>query len=394
MMPSPRKIRVLQVLGALHQGGVETWLLHVARQIDRSAFELDFLVHTDQPAAYDDDVRSLGSRILPCLHPSQPWQYGVKFKAIVREHGPYDVVHSHVHDYSGYVLRLARQAGVPVRIAHSHLDSTQNDQRAGVFRRRYLALMKHWIRQHATGGLGCSRRAAAALFGAAWERDPRWQLFFCGIDLAPFQADSERTAVRREFHVPDDVLLVGHVGRFDYQKNHKFLVEIIQEAVRQDRPVRLLAIGGGPLRSEIEQQVDAAGLRDHVIFAGLRRDVPRLMRGMDAFVLPSHFEGLPIVLMEAQAAGLPCVISEAVDEDATVIPALVTRLPLTSAADWVAAIEASRQLPADEIRSEALRTLAGGPFNIRNGVDALERMYRDQLSSRPRRAIAVCGSTN
>jgi hypothetical protein len=104
---------------------------------------LDFLVHTDHPCDYDEEINSLGSKIIPCLHPSRPWTYGRNFLRILREHGPYDVVHSHVHYFSGYILRLSHRAGVPLRISHSHIDSTSREAHSGIVRHAYLSLMKH-----------------------------------------------------------------------------------------------------------------------------------------------------------------------------------------------------------------------------------------------------------
>ncbi len=381
-MSAKRPIRVLQVLGALNHGGIETWLLHVMRHVDRQALQFDFVVHSTKPAAYDDEMRALGARIFPCLNPQRPWQYARQFRAILRQQGPFDVIHSHVHDFSGFVLKLAKQAGVPVRIAHSHNDTTEFEQQAGMFRRQYLSLMKKWIARHGTAGLGCSRRAATSLFGVDWQSDSRWKLFYCGIDLAPFERASERDVVRAEFGLPRDAFVVGHVGRFSYQKNHRFVVDIAAELARRLPEARLLLIGDGPLRPEIEAQARAAGLQDKVLFAGLRNDVPRLMmNAMDAFLLPSHFEGLPIVLLEAQAAGLPGVISDVIDDDATVVPALVRRLSLAKTVSaWAEALLAARGDSCPEARTQSRRLVAQGPFDIRVCVESLQRLYSEQLA--------------
>src|SRR5208337_3468794 len=133
-------IRILQVVGGMERAGVETWLMHVLRQIDRDRFRMDFLVHTDHPCAYDEEIHSLGSKIIPCLRPSRPWTYARNFTRILREHGPYDVVHSHVHHFSGYVVRLAHRAGIPLRISHSHNDTTNLEARSGMIRHAYLSL--------------------------------------------------------------------------------------------------------------------------------------------------------------------------------------------------------------------------------------------------------------
>jgi|SRR6266550_4819351 len=171
MKRATRRIRILHIVGGMGRGGVETWLMHVLRHADRERFQMDFLVHTAQPCPYDEEVRALGGNIIPCLDPARPWSYARNFRRALAAQGRYDIVHSHVHNYSGYVLRLARRAGVPVRIAHSHLDSTPGDAAANARRRLYLALARRWIRRHATTGLAASGKAADALFGPAWRRE-------------------------------------------------------------------------------------------------------------------------------------------------------------------------------------------------------------------------------
>ncbi len=367
-------VRVLHVVGALNHGGVETWLMHVLRHIDRDRFHFDFLVHSEQPAAYDDEARALGANIIPCLHPSQPLRYGRNFKRILRAHGPYDVVHSHVHHFSGYALRLAAQAGVPTRIAHSHSDTAAHESQARPARRAYLALMERWVRRCATTGLAASAQAAAALFGPGWQRDPRCRLLYCGVDLAPFRAPADRAACRAEFGLPAGALVIGHVGSFKPVKNHAFFVEIAAEIVRREPRARFLLIGDGPLRPAIEQRAQAAGLGDRAVFAGPRGDVPRLLRGaLDVFLMPSLYEGLPVAGLEAQAAGLPVILSDTITPEADVIPALVQHIPLDAPASvWADAALAARPTVA---QADALAQLARSQFNIEQSVRALEAVY-------------------
>ncbi len=382
-MSTDRPIRVLHVLGALNRAGAETWLMNVLRHIDRERFQLDFVVHTTAPGAYDPEVRALGSRIFPCLGTRNPLRYGRNLKAILQNEGPYDVVHSHVHNYSGFVLRTARQAGVPLRIAHSHCDTSLFDNRASAPRRAYLGLMNWWLHKHATLGLAVSQRAADSLFGADWSSDPRFRISYCGIDLAPFRAQADRQSVRGEFNIPADAFVVGHVGRFDYQKNHKFLIEIFAALAQRRTDARLLLIGEGPLRPEIEAQVAQAQLTDRVIFAGARPDVPRLMTtAMDAFVFPSHFEGLPLVLLEAQAAGLPCLLADTVAEETTVNTALVRRLSLSQAPEtWCDELARLCQSLAGRSRQDAVGVIERSPFNIEVGVARLQEFYRGEQSA-------------
>lgn len=378
MMKTRQPLRILHVVGRMNRGGVETWLMHVLRHIDRSLFRMDFLVHTSEPGTYDEEIRSLGSRILPCLHPSRPRLYAQNFKRIMRDYGPYQVVHSHVHHYSGYTLRLAYQAGVPVRIAHSHNDTVRQEAEAGVGRRLYLALMTRWIGQYATVHLACSSKAGSALVGRHTTDHQRWKTLYYGIDMAPFEPGVDASDSRAELKIPPDAFVIGHVGRFEEQKNHAFLVEIAAEVIRRDPNTCLLLVGDGPLRKSIQDQVNDMGLAQHVVFAGVRSDVPRLMKSaMDVFLFPSLFEGLGLVLVEAQAAGLPCVFTDVVPNEADVVTPLIRRVPLSQPASaWAGAVLAIRDAGRTTSPPSAFRQVIGSPFNIATAVKRVEDVYR------------------
>ncbi|MBX9680315.1 MAG: glycosyltransferase [Gemmataceae bacterium] len=370
-------MRVLHVVGAMNRGGVETWLLHVARHLDRTEFATDFLVHTDQPAAYDDELRRLGCRIIPCLHPSRPLRYGRAFRAAMAEHGPYDVLHSHVHHFSGLLMKLGRKCGIPVRIAHSHNDTRHQDAAAGFARRFYLGMMNRWIRVHATQRLAASKEAGLSLFGPR-ERQP-WEVLYCSVDFDPFEAPSDRAGVLAEFGFPNDAIVMSHVGRFAEQKNHAFLLRIFAEAVRQEPKSRLLLVGEGPLRAAAEHLAQSLGIVEHVRFAGPRSDVPRLLKASDVFLLPSLHEGLPLVGMEVQAAGTPIVMTDSITSEVDSVPKLTHRLALNAPpAEWAAlALVAAR---AFEDRTAALAHARRSPFDIRVGVRQLGGCYANAFA--------------
>jgi glycosyltransferase involved in cell wall biosynthesis len=375
-----RPIRILHVLGAMNFGGVETWLLRVLRHIDRERFRMDFLVDSTGAAVDHAEIRALGSAVIRGAEAggaSRPWWYARHFSRILREHGPYAVVHSHVHHANGYVLRLARHAAVPVCIAHSHLETSPLLARAGLLRRGYIALMTRWIRRHATLGLAASRKAAADLFGPAWPNDPRWRVHVCGVALEPFADQVDRRAVRAELGVPPDAFVVGHVGRFHPQKNHLFLIDVVEEAARHDPRIHLLLVGDGPLRPAIERRIEEVGLANRAVLTGPRRDVPRLMLGaMDALVFPSVFEGLGLVLVEAQAGGLPCVLASNIPEEADVVKPLMYRRSLSEPpASWAAAIAAIKRAGAGMAQPEARKAVEQSAFNIRTEVRELEALY-------------------
>lgn len=375
-----RPIRILHVVGSMNRGGIETWLMHILRNINRDRFQMDFLVHTTEPCSYDEEILALGSKIIPCLNQPQPWIYASNFKKILKNNGPYDIVHSHVHHYSGLTLFLAKQAGVPVRIAHSHNNTSSAEAQAGWKRKLYLALMEKSIARYATLGLGASHEAAIDLFGMTWKNDSRWQILYYGLDLTPFRMQIDKAALRAEFNIPADAFVIGHVGRFEAQKNHQFILQIATEIVKQEPKMRLFLVGVGPLREEVEQNVARLGLKDHVIFAGVRSDVPQLMLSiMDVFLFPSLFEGLGLVLIEAQAAGLVSVLSDVVPQAADVVCPLIKRLSLSDSASFWAETVLAQKHQAAISQSKALSLVANSQFNLEVCMEQLTKIYQSQF---------------
>ena len=370
-----RPIRILHVVGGMNVGGVETWLMQVLRNIDRDRYRMDFLVHTDRPCVYDEEIRTFGSAIIPCLRPSNPALYAYNFLRILKQHGPYDVVHSHVHHFSGLVVWLARLAGVPNRVVHSHNDTSSLRASKKFLRERYLRGTEYLINECSTAGLACSRQAAEDLYGGGWEEDGRWRLLYCGIDLRPFQQPVDRLQIRKEFGLSEKEFVIGHVGRFDQQKNHNFLIDIFSEIAIQESRARLLLVGDGPLRKDMKKKVSQLGLEAKVFFAGLRSDVPRLMKGtMDAFVFPSLFEGLGLVLIEAQAAGLPCLITDSLPVEVDIVSNAIKRMDLASPPDqWATAILDLRKNRL--CKQEAIASLEKSKFNLTESICDLRNIY-------------------
>ena len=381
---------MLNVLGTMNRGGVETWLMQIVRHVDRERFRIDFLLHTDRHCDYSDEIRSLGSSIIPCLDPRRPWSYARNFRRALAEHGPYDIVHSHVDAYSGFVMRLAHDAGVPVRIAHSHSNTSGKRAAAGLVRRAYLAFTDHAMRRYATHRLAASRQAARALFGADWERRPSLELLYYGCDLAPFRAPVDRAVLRESLGIAPADTVIGHVGRFCEPKNHGFFVDVAAEVARQQPAARFLLVGDGPLRLAIEEKVARLGLAERFVFTGLRADVAQLMLGaIDVLLFPSLWEGLPMTTIESQAAGLPCVASPAVPEEAVVEPGLISHVDLAEPpAVWARAVldAAGREGIS---QPKALALVEKSRFNIRSSVAALERVYLETTGSTPEKDLQL-----
>ena len=373
--------RILHVVGGMNPGGAETWLMNVLRGIDREQFRLDFLVHTAEPGAFDDEIRAHGSELYRCTRIQRPMTYSRDFRHTLAAAGPFDAIHSHVHHYSGFILRLAAKLGIRQRIAHSHTDwdGVPAQSRRTLSRRIYLAAMKRWIKSFATCGLACSKKAAAVLFGTRWSTDPRWRVLYCGIDIARFELqDVERdgyTPIRKALGIPEGAFVLGHVGRFDQAKNQTFVVDVARQAMQRDPHTYVLFVGEGPLLTEVKNKVAAFGMSNHVLFLGNRRDVPELMIGaMDFFLFPSQHEGLGLAYVESQAAGLPSLVSQAIPEDADIIQRLVQRISLSESAEvWADAVFQRKNTPRRV--AECQRLVAASPFNLRQSIAALEAIY-------------------
>ena len=372
-MNRTKRLRVLHVVGRMNPGGVEVWLLNVFRNADLDAVAFDVMVHNQAEGAYDREIQSLGIGIHCNPEFRNPYRYYRRLAEIVGRPNRYDVIHSHVHHYSGLVLALAAALGVPARIAHSHNDTSAQDGSGGAPRRAYLALMKALLRRSATLGLACSELAGTSLFGGRWQSDSRWRLFYYGIDPAMYRIPSDAAGVRTEFDLPPDAELIIHVGRFDHQKNHVFLAEVFEQIALARPAAYLMLVGTGPLQTAVREWFGSRGLQHRVRFCGRRSDVPRLLTASNLFVFPSHHEGLPVACLEAQAAGLPLLLSDRITSEVIVAPARATVLPLGDAGAWARAADAA--LATEPNRGAAVSAFAGSPFDIARSTSSLLETY-------------------
>jgi glycosyltransferase involved in cell wall biosynthesis len=375
-MPTHRR-RILHVLDSMERGGIAAWLMTVLRHMSRDRFQMDFLVHTDKACAYDDEARDLGARIISCRQHKNFLSYASRFSNILQEYGPYDVLHGHCHRFTGLNLLLARRAGIPIRIAHSHNDLRSLESDWSTARRVYHRMMDRLLSRYATIGLAASKMAAEDLFGPNWKTDPRSRILFCGIDFTPFRKKFHRNNLMAELGLDPDCKVIAHVGRFTHQKNFPFILEVFSHLLKKGPQSRLIFIGDGPLEETVKQQVAHVGLIKEVTFLGSRPDVPKLLLGItDLFLFPSLHEGLGLALVEAQAAGVQCLISNNIPEEADIVPALIRRLPLSLAAsEWAEEALALLKRDSPVSSSEALGLVERSPINIENSLKQLEAVY-------------------
>lgn len=249
-------------------------------------------------------------------------------------------------------------------------------------RRSYVALMRHWLSHNATVCLSASRLAHDTLFGSLNGKIAQRRFLPCGIDLTPFAEKVDPSVIRAELGLPSDALVLGHVGRLAACKNHALLVALLAAMPRETPPPYLLLVGEGEMRSAIEDEAARRGVGERIVFAGGRADVARLLKGaMDVFVFPSHYEGLGLAAVEAQAAGLPCLLSDGVPDEATVVAPLVRRMSLSQPpAAWAETVlELRANRPAID-REQARAIVENSPFNVRDGIEQLQQLYFEARS--------------
>lgn len=389
-------IRILHAFGRMGRGGAETWLMNVLRRIDRERFHFDFLVHRRRPGEFDDEIRSLGCTIHVVESHRHPTRYALELGKILGR-GRYDIVHSHVSHYSGYILLVAAAMGIAGRIAHHHTAvPTASDS---LMRRAYKQTMRAAIHAACTRGLGASAMACESLYGPRWRAHDKYQVLLYGYDFSRFARinAATRAACRAELGLGQDDLVIGHIGRFVVPKNHWFIVDLIAASQARGRDdQRFVLVGEGELWPAIDEAIRERGVGHKVVLTGQRSDIPELMSAFDVLILPSLWEGFGVTLLEAQAAGLGCIVSDRVPPEATVMSELVLTLPVDRVdqqADgqvarhagahavhvnaWLDALDAMRARPAVP-PAQALMRLRASDFDIDRHVAAVEQIYTEE----------------
>ena len=376
-------VRVLHSVGHLLRGGIEKWLFQILPAQLSQQCQHHILVRTAEEEAFTSAFREAGIPVLVCSNFANPVLYARDFKRLVKEHGPYDILHVHGSSFSGLLtLALAKAAGIRRTIVHSHNDVRPLLNGRGYLYRAYVAGVLKAYRTLADFGFAASALAAQSMFGPQWEREKRWELLYYGVDCEPF-AKPKDWAMRARLGIAEEAFVMGHVGRFHEQKNHGFLVEVVQAAVAVHPGVHCLLIGDGPLREEVTADIHRRKLQNHFTFVPDTLAVSDYMTSvMDCFVFPSRYEGLGLVAVEAQAAGLPCLISDRVPSEAIVDASLVRVLPLErSTTEWAEAIIALQNPQRGSHDLTALTRVENSRFNLDHCVSTLRARYA-QLANR------------
>lgn len=358
-------LRILHAVVNMNRGGAETLIMNLYRNIDRSKIQFDFL--TCKEGVFDDEIVGLGGRIYRIPYVTDIGHIGFcnALDRFFQDHTEYSIIHSHMDRMSGLVLHRAKKAGIPIRIAHSH--NTRSE--GGVAARLYKWCSGAHIISSATHLLACSLTAAQWLYSRKAEEA---YILQNGIDCKKFTFSPEtQLRVREELLIGNNTFVVGHIGRFAHQKNHAFLIDIFAKFQYIVEDSVLILIGDGPLRKATEQKVEDLRLTGKVKFLGIRSDIEHILQVFDVFVFPSLHEGLPVTLIEAQGAGLPCIISDRVTPEVDMGAGLVTYMKLSESPDaWANQVKLSKVEKRD---SKSFIDKKG--YNIQSSAKWLEDYY-------------------
>lgn len=360
--------RVAHIIGKWVGGGVEAVVMNYYRHIDKTKIQFDFICDEDSTNIPYEEIECLGGRVILVPPYQKILDYQKKLIKIFKVN-KYTIVHSHINTLSVFPLRAAKKAGVKVRIAHSHSTSNKKEWKKNLVKN----ILKPFAKVYATDYMCCSELAGRYLFGNKTYDEGKVYLLNNAIDLEKFAYNEEiRKRKRKELNIDDDTLVIGHIGRFVEQKNHTFLIDIFNEVHKENKNSLLLLVGQGPLQNEIKQKVQKLGLTNSVKFLNQRDDVNELYQTFDAFILSSLYEGLPVVGVEAQAAGLLCIFSDDMTKETKILKSTIFMSLSDNAKQWAYTVFESLKTHNREKNSKEIFL---SNYNIKELVKKLSDKY-------------------
>ena len=368
------KMRILQIGMGNVAGGLEAFVMNYYRVLIHMDVQFDFVCMYDK-IAYEEEIQKLGGKIFYVPNVKKHYHGYIKELRKILQENEYTAVHVNMLSAANIVpLRVAHEMGVKKVIAHSHSSSCP-----GLIRNLMDSFNRPFIARYATDMVSCGELAGKWMFGEKNFLKGKVTVVNNAIQAEKFSFSSEdREQLRREMGW-EDKIVIGHVGRFDIPKNHDRMIDILQQFVKKNRNVVLCLVGPKEgLYTQIKNKTEKKGLENNVYFAGRQKSIRRYLSAMDVFLFPSVFEGVPFALIEAQANGLSCVMSEAVSEEAVVVPERIIRLSLEETDQtWAAAVEEMSSLEREDA-AQIKRKLTEAHFNIETEAGRLKELYQDR----------------
>ena len=363
------KIKIAQIIGKWVGGGVEAVVMNYYRNIDHSKIQFDFFCDEDSTNIPYKEIEKYGGKVI--LIP--PYQKVFKYQKVLRKElkkTNYKIVHSHINTLSIFPLYAAKKVGIPIRIAHSHSTTNKKEWKKNIIKQ----LLRPFSKIYATDYMACSEHAGRWLFGNKAYNKGKVYILNNAIDVDKFKYDENiRNKKRNELGiVNEDTLVIGHVGRFVAQKNHEFLIDLFSKINKQNNNSILILVGQGPLKEKIKEKVYTLGLKDSVKFLGQIDDTNEIYQAFDVLVLPSLYEGLGMVTIEAQCAGCPCICSKNVP-NITKISDIIEYIELNKNIDsWINKIYKY----ANKKRKSYEEETSNNGYSIYTEVKKLEEKYK------------------
>lgn len=361
--PDVQPIRIAQFMTEMNYGGVEMVVMNYYRHIDRNKVQFDFFVLEGSEIPQKKEIEELGGRVYVLPHYKHLVMYEKELIRILKENN-YKIVHSHMNTLSVFSLWGAKRAGVPVRIAHNHSTAGKGEYKKNIF--KYV--LRPFAKIYPTDLFACSQYAGEWLFG----KKAKFNVLNNAIDTEKFAFDkTERNRIRKELSI-EDKFVIGHVGRFCYQKNQEFLVELLHSCIETGNNDMALLLIGDKNHEAIDEEIKKYGLDKHVTILENRDDVNKLYSAMDIFVMPSRYEGLGMVVLEAQYNGLPVIVSKEVPDEA-VICDNVTKLDLSlNKTSW---LDKMCEIKCDNERNRSENKIIIDKYDINKEASKLTNFY-------------------
>ncbi len=355
--------------GVLDKGGISTYMMNFYRCFDKDKIHIDFLTQGSGENMYVGEIEANGGNVYQIPSKSTNLiKNAILLYKIIKD-GNYDIVHAHADAGNGFILYIAKKAGIRIRISHSH---STNFYTKSKIKRLFNNIQKMGIEKNATHFWGCSKEACKWLY----PNNENYSVINNAIDLSKFQFKNIiRSYIRRELNIPEDCISLCQIGHLNYIKNQEYSIRIIETIVMNypERKVKLFLVGDGEDKEKLIHVIDNSIAKKNVIMLGIREDVFNILQGMDALLMPSLFEGFPVTAVESQASGLFSLLSENITSEVCFDNQMIKFLPIEekNLKDWA---EACLHIPSLN-REQAINVVANAGFDIRTEALALQNRY-------------------
>ncbi|MDV3429595.1 MAG: glycosyltransferase family 1 protein [Bacillota bacterium] len=375
------KKKDLQVVSAPHRGGAETMIMNVLRETNHDEIQYDFISHIPNKSDYDDEIASYGGSVIhiKSLGTTGIIKYIRELIDVNKKYGPYDAVHCHTNLQAAVVMTAAKLCHIKIRISHSHNTNwgLENSLRNKLIVKAAIFLIKLF----ATEYLACGDEAGISMYGKECFDSHKVVVIHNGIDLDKFAETGSytkiRTLKRLELGIDNNCFVIGHIGRYHDQKNHEFIIEIGKALKKVEVKCKILLIGAGNKFDEINKLIRDNKLENEILQLGVRKDIPELYSTFDLFILPSKYEGLPLVMVEAQASGRRCIVSDVITKETDMGLGLIEYLPINQGVNsWVKAIISSKEEPEKICSIEEIKKMISNRgYSSKQNADIINSIY-------------------